>query len=296
MSKKKVLIKLGGAALQDDAVIHQVASELRTAHELGSTKFILVHGGGPAINEELTRRGINWEFLDGQRITTPEMMLTIESVLSGQMNRKITRAFLQAGLWAVGLSGVDGATLTCKQADSRLGLVGVVDHAKTHLIDAILQTQVPDYLFPIPVVAPVGCLIEQTSNSTQLSVRACNINADWAATQIATAAKVDKLIFLTDQDGILDQNKTHIAHADRELLQSLIRQEVVKGGMLAKVQTVMHALDKGVPEVRIANARKPGALLACLRNEPAGTVMTNAQQPNHLSSKSTRIEWSNFGL
>lgn len=253
---QRVLLKLGGATLQEESVIREVAHDVATATEAGA-RVAIVHGGGPAINEELTRRSITWTFFEGQRITTPEMMDVIEMVLCGHVNRKIVRELNTHHVSALGFSGVDARTLQCGVNDERMGLVGVVDRVETSVFDSWMTD--PCH---VAVMAPIGWGGEG---------RALNVNADWAAAKVACALKVNRLVYLTDQDGILDQNKALIPHATAAALERLIETGVVAGGMLAKVRTILFALDHGVQGVQIANARKPRALLDVLTDKKIGT-------------------------
>jgi acetylglutamate kinase len=258
-----ILIKLGGAALQDASLVRSVCEDLIRIRSVG-INVVIVHGGGPAINEELTRRGITWDFFEGQRITTPEMMEVIEATLCGTVNRRIVRTLNAAGVKATGISGTDGRTLLCKIADSRLGQVGAVETVQTELIAAVLGLKDEFGLPTIPVIAPIGLGRDGS---------AYNINADWAAAKIATALKVKKLFFLTDQDGILDVDGKLIQELDGTELEGLIETEVVKGGMLAKTRTIIHALKKGVADVHILNARrKHGLIEELFTDHGVGTV------------------------
>jgi acetylglutamate kinase len=262
-----ILIKLGGAALQDAELVQSLCEDLSLIHAVG-INLILVHGGGPSINKELTLRGIEWTFINGQRVTTPEMMDVIEMVLCGQVNHRIVRALNQAGVRAIGLSGADASLLQCKQADPQLQQVGVIEKVDTSSIEALIdkgQKSAAARNYPIiPVIAPVG-----VGNKGE----AFNINADWAASRIAQAMKIKKVFFLTDQDGILDSKMQLISELDAGQLESLIEQGVVKGGMLAKTQTVLYALRHGVKDVHIINARRPHGLIEELfTDRGVGTV------------------------
>lgn len=251
----RVLIKLGGAVLQDQELVKSICEDLMLIQSVG-VSVVIVHGGGPAINEELTRRGIQWEFVGGQRVTSPEMMETIEMVLCGGVNRRIVRTLNQAGVPAVGLSGVDASTLLCKQADKKLGLVGKIEKVNTSYIDSLKSV--------IPVIAPVGI---------GRNGEVFNINADWAASKLAEALKIDKLLFLTDQEGILDREMKLIPELDAGELESLIETGVVKGGMMAKTQTIIYALQSGVANVHVLNARRPNGLIEELFTDTGvGTV------------------------
>lgn len=247
---KTVLIKLGGAALQDSELVTQICEDLTLIRSVG-VSVVLVHGGGPSINRELTLRGIQWEFIDGQRVTTPEMMDVIEMVLCGSVNRRIVRTLNQSGVRAVGMSGVDASLLLCKQADPRLGQVGKIEQVNTTFVQSVLGTQEAG-VGAIPVIAPIGI---------GRKGEAYNINADWAASRIAQALGIQKLLFLTDQDGILDGGQKLIEELDAGELETLIETGVVKGGMLAKAQTIVHALRNGVSDVHVLNARRPHGLI-----------------------------------
>lgn len=258
-----VLIKLGGAALQNPELVASICQDLRLIQSVG-VSVVLVHGGGPSINQELTLRGIQWEFIDGQRVTTPEMMDVIEMTLCGSVNRKIVRELNRSGVRAIGLSGADGSTLLCKKSSPKLQQVGQIDKVDTSLIRSILESRNEEGQAAIPVVAPIGI---------GRKGEAYNINADWAASRVAQAMKIKKLLFLTDQEGILNSDMKLIPELDAGELESLIEAGVVKGGMLAKVQTVLHALRNGVTDVHILNARRPHGLIEELfTNRGVGTV------------------------
>ena len=257
-----VLIKLGGAALEDQSLVATLCEDLSLIRGAG-VNVVLVHGGGPAINRELERRGITWNFVDGLRVTTPEMMEVIEMVLCGKVNRRIVRTLNQSAVRAIGLSGSDARTLFCKPMRKDLGLVGEVTSVRPAAIEAILKTQ-DEGIGTIPVIAPIG--IGENGE-------AYNINADWAAVRIAESLGIDKVLFLTDQEGILGADGKLVPELDAGELEVLIEGGVVKGGMLAKVNTVLHALKNGVKDVHIFNARRSHGLLEELfTDHGVGTV------------------------
>lgn len=240
-----LLIKLGGAVLEDASIVSKICEDLNRIRSVG-VKVVLVHGGGPSINNELKLRGIQWDFIDGQRVTTPEMMDVIEMVLCGHVNQKLVRQLNNSGSRAIGLSGADAGTLVCAQASPKLGQVGRIDSVGTQLIDSILASDT------IPVIAPIGMGQDGA---------AFNVNADWAASRIAQALGIKKMLFLTDQDGILDVRGKVIPELDAAELEQIAEKGIVHGGMLAKVQTVIHALRHGVSDVHILNARRPHSLI-----------------------------------
>lgn len=241
MNSSRVLIKLGGASLQDESVLATLSEALKQFRKYGY-QVILVHGGGPAINAELTRRGIQWSFVQGQRVTTPEMMGVIEDVLCGQVNTKLVRHLEEEGIPAVGLSGAQNKTLLCEAASQELGQVGAIQAVMTAWIERVLTR--PGN--PVPVIAPIG-----VGNAGE----AYNINADWAASHLASALNAEYLIFLTDQSGILNLQKQLIERLSHKQLQDLVDQEIVTGGMLTKTRALQFALKHGVKAVRVMNTK-----------------------------------------
>jgi acetylglutamate kinase len=244
-SGQTLLIKVGGAALEDKSIVQNLCADLNRLRSVG-VKVVLVHGGGPSINAELKLRNIQWEFIEGQRVTTPAMMDVIEMVLCGHVNQKLVRQLNAAGVRAIGLSGADAGTLVCSTSSPKLGQVGKIDSVGTELINAIVDSGT------IPVLAPVGVDVDGG---------ALNVNADWAASRVAQALGIKKMLFLTDQDGILDVRGKVIPELDAAELEQIAEKGIVHGGMLAKVQTVIHALRNGVNDVHILNARRPNSLI-----------------------------------
>lgn len=241
MKSSRVLIKLGGASFQDETTLQTVAQALKQFRQYGY-QVILVHGGGPSINAELTRRGISWTFQNGQRVTTPEMMDVIEGVLCGDINKKLVRYLGSHGIPAVGLSGADNKLLLCQKASEDLGQVGSIQDVTSKWIESILALEDA----PVPVIAPIG---------VGEGGEAYNINADWAASHLATALKAEYLIFLTDQPGILDPEKRLIPKLTEEDITHLLLKEVVTGGMITKTRALQHALGNGVNAVRVMNSK-----------------------------------------
>ncbi len=241
MRPSRVLVKIGGAALHNDFTLETVTEAIKGYRDYGY-QVILVHGGGPAINQELTRRGIAWSFVNGQRVTSPQMMEVIEMTLCGKVNKQIVRYFGAQGIPAVGISGSDCKTLLCSQESEELGLVGTIQKVQTDWIENILK--LPNS--PLPVIAPVG--VDENGASF-------NINADWAASNLAVALKVEYLIFLTDQKGILDEQKNLLKKIRTSDLQNLIDTNTVRGGMLTKTRTILHALTSGTKAIRVMDAR-----------------------------------------
>ncbi len=260
-SGQSILVKLGGSALQDVELVKTLCEDLALIRSIGIS-IVLVHGGGPIISEELTRRGIKSEFFEGQRITTPEMIDVIEMVLCGKINRRIVRTLNNCGIKAVGLSGTDANMLLCRGDEPKLQNVGVIQSVNTEFLSMYLKKDERQTI--IPVIAPVG--VDEDG-------QALNINADWAASRITQALGINKLIYLTDQDGILDSNGKLISELDSAELEDLIRKGIVTGGMLAKTKTILHALKNKVQNIHIINSKRPHSLIEELfTNSGIGTV------------------------
>jgi len=269
-----LLMKIGGAALTDPALVKALCSDLALIRHAG-VKVVLVHGGGPSINQELMLRGLTWEFIGGQRATTPEMMDIVEMVLCGGVNRKIVRTLNAAGVLAAGVSGSDARLLQCKQASPKLGQVGAIEAVNPAVIQQYLATQREPGQGMIPVIAPVG---------SGKSGQAFNVNADWAAAHIAVALGIQKVIYLTDQDGILDGAGKIVSELDAGELEQLIESGVVKGGMLAKAQTMLFALKSSVQELHVLNARREHCLIDELfTNAGVGTLCRKRQRVSRAS-------------
>jgi acetylglutamate kinase len=246
-----ILIKLGGAALEDMTVVKRLCSDLAFTRAAGIS-LVIVHGGGKAINAQLKIKGIEWSFHEGQRITTPEMMDEIEMVLAGKSNQALVRTLNSAGLPAVGLTGTDGNLLECVKSNPKLGEVGEVKKVNVELIKSYLDGQKESGKGYIPVIAPIGVGPQG---------EALNINADWAASKIAQALGIEKLIYMTDQDGILDNEGKLVAKLCVQDLEKQITEGVVTGGMLAKTQTIIDGINNGITQIHIINANRPHSLI-----------------------------------
>lgn len=254
--KNIVVIKLGGSSLGNPETVEQLATLVK-GYQKRRYRVVVVHGGGPAINAELTKRNITWQFINGQRQTTPQMMKVIDEVLAKQVNGQLVENLKSQGVSARGLSGADAEILFCTQATIELMRVGQVESVNTAGIKEILN----QFGGKVPVIAPIGY--------GERGVK-FNINADWAACQIAVALDAKKLIFLTDQNGILDQQKQLVKRANSQLINMMIADGTIHGGMFTKVKAMMTALAAGVKHVRVLNASFAGMALA----EAVGTLLT----------------------
>lgn len=254
---KTFVIKYGGHAMSDEKLKESFALDVIMLRSLG-INAVIVHGGGPQINQTLKRYGIVSQFVKGMRVTDSETMAVVEMVLVGQVNKEVVGYLNQHGGRAVGLSGKDGTLLlskkllqdvvgddgTTEQVD--MGYVGDVVKVNTDLLTALENG---NYL---PVIAPVGVGPQGESY---------NINADLVAGRVAAALNAEKLILLTDIEGVKDkagQLLSSIAVAD---MHRLIREEAITGGMIPKVVCCADALEKGVKKAHIIDGRVEHAVL-----------------------------------
>lgn len=264
-SGSTIMIKLGGSILNDRRLIAELCDDLSLLRAAG-IGLVIVHGGSKAINQELELHKLNWEFHQGQRITTPEMIDIIEMVLCGHVNKTLVRHLNAVGVAAIGLSGCDHRMLQCSRFDPILQEVGKVDAVDTSLIEQCLQDQTQRLLGHIPVIAPIG--VDDAG-------RALNINADWATTRIAQALNIKKMIYLTDQDGIYNQSGELYSTLNVSELSELIDNGIAKDGMMTKVKTIIDALQQGINHIHIINARKSHSLIEELFSDSGiGTVCT----------------------
>ena len=239
MSKlKTVLIKCGGSVI--DELTSAFFTSLKELKENGY-QVLIVHGGGPDINQALDLYNIAHEFKNGLRKTNLEALEVVEMVLSGKTNRKLVNMLDSYGFKAFGYNGSDGRLLLADFIDQEtLGFVGEIEKVNTELISLLMQK---DF---IPVITPIGC----TSNGMKL-----NINADYAAAAIANAIQADHCLFVTDVEGILIHGKLAEQLHPNEIEQ-YIQDGEISGGMVPKVTSAIKALDKGLPSVRIVSGKK----------------------------------------
>ncbi|PTL36117.1 acetylglutamate kinase [Candidatus Methylomirabilis limnetica] len=257
---KAVVIKYGGAAMTDEELKQSVALDIILMRYVGMQP-VVVHGGGPEITRAMERSGLTPTFVGGFRVTDQETMKIVEMVLVGQINQELVALINSSGGSAVGLSGKDGGLIRAKKAGSVAAAetpVGLVEPGvdlgfvgEIVAVDArILRTLERDRF--TPVVAPTG--VDEAGVTY-------NINADLAAGEIASALQAEKLVLLTDTDGILDKDGALIPTLSRKEVERLIADGVISGGMLPKVQACLTALDNGVRKTHIVNGTIPHALL-----------------------------------
>ena len=263
---KTVVVKYGGNALAGAASeadgLAEFAADIVLMHSVGM-RPVVVHGGGPQIGELLAKIGKESSFVDGLRITDAETLDVVRMVLVGKVNRDIVGAVNVHGPLAVGVSGEDASLLTAKQLNPALGFVGEVTSVNAEVVTRLLDEEL------IPVIATIG---------VDDSGQAYNINADTAAAAIAGALSAEKLVYLTDIDGI----RRDVADAESVLsrvsltdVDALIKEGVIAGGMIPKVQACADAVRSGVGVAHILDGRVPRALLLeIFTDEGIGTMVT----------------------
>ena len=261
-----VVVKYGGSAMVDEALCASVIQDIAMLKYIG-LKPVVVHGGGNEITSMLTRLGKKTEFIDGLRITDAETAKIAEMVLSGSIGKSLVEKLQSVGIQAAGISGKDGRTLLCsrKKDDKErdLGFVGQIDKVDTSLLKTLIDNGF------VPVLSPVG--VDEESHTY-------NVNADYAASAVAGALDAQKLIFLTDVEGILkdkDDASTLFSSLTRREALQYIEDEIIVGGMIPKVQCCLDALEKGVQSVHVLDGRVPHTiLLEIFTAKGIGTMVT----------------------
>lgn len=259
---KVVVVKYGGNALGGGSTLTEFATDIVLMRSVG-VRPVVVHGGGPQIGELMARLGKKPEFRDGLRVTDAETLDIARMVLVGKVNRDIVAAINVHGSLAVGVSGEDAGLIQAAQRDPKLGFVGDISKVEPELLLRLLAEDL------VPVVATIG------SDETG---QAYNINADTAAAAIATALKAQKLVFLTDVEGILadeDDPTSLLSNLKPGELEALIHKGAVTGGMIPKARAALDAVSGGVVQAHILDGRAPHALLLeIFTNSGIGTMVT----------------------
>ncbi len=268
---KTFVIKYGGSAMTETNLRESFARDIVLLKYVG-INVIVVHGGGPQINTMLRKLGIKQEFIGGLRKTDEDTMHVVEMVLSGDINKDIValiNRYSGENIYAVGISGRDGRLLKARKANSStlkemgidingdLGYVGFIENVNTDILESLIGK---DY---IPVIAPIG---------VGESGEAYNINADIAASEIASYMKAEKLIFLTDTEGVYNEKGEIVSTLNKEKAERMIKEGTIKGGMVPKVRFGVKALERGVRKVHIVDGRiEHSLLLEIFTHEGIGT-------------------------
>jgi len=262
-SNTTVVVKYGGSAMSDPVLKKAIMQDISMLKYLG-VNIVVVHGGGKAITNTLKQMNKETKFVNGLRVTDKETAKIAEMVLSGSISKNLVQDLQEQGLNAVGISGKDGNTFEVskeiKEVD--LGYVGKIDKVNPELINTLLENNF------IPVFSPIA-------NDHKLNTY--NINADYAASAIASALKAQKLIFLTDTNGILrekDNNESTITRLTKEEAKNYIKDGTINGGMIPKIQCCIEAVENGVKSIHILDGNLPHSiLLEIFTSKGCGTMM-----------------------
>ena len=266
------VIKYGGAAQTDDSLKKSFAQDVVLLSYIG-IRLVIVHGGGPKINEIMKKMGKEPAFIQGQRVTDKETMEIVEMVLGGLINKEIVALINNHGGKAIGLTGKDGGLIKAKKKVIKksgktgdqeiidIGLVGDVESISPEILTSIEKNGF------IPVISPIGA---GSKGET------FNINADYVASAIASALNAEKFLLLTDVPGIKNKQGRFLSSATKKEIKGLIEDGTISGGMLPKVQSCTRALDNGVRKAHIVDGRIPHCLLLeIFTKEGIGTEIIN---------------------
>ncbi|RME08038.1 MAG: acetylglutamate kinase [Aquificota bacterium] len=259
---KTFVIKYGGSAMTEEGLRESFARDVVLLRYVG-IRVVVVHGGGPQISHTLEKFGVKPHFVGGMRRTDEETMHVVEMVLSGDINKDIValiNTHSGQNIYAVGLSGRDGQLIRAKKLDKEryfrelgldvpeedIGFVGEVVGVNTDLLQVLMEKGY------IPIIAPVG--VGERGE-------AYNINADVVASEVAGSLMAEKLIFLTDTEGVKDAQGRLIPTLSMDRVHELIQQGVIKGGMIPKIRSAIRALQSGVKKVHIIDGRTPHSIL-----------------------------------
>ncbi|HHY03541.1 MAG TPA: acetylglutamate kinase [Paracoccus sp.] len=258
-----VVVKFGGNAMGDDDAMAEFARDIVLMKQVGIHP-VVVHGGGPMINELLGRLGIESHFVRGKRVTTKETVQVVEMVLAGLVNKRIVQAINDAGGRAIGISGKDDDLMVCEVDDPELGFVGRPVEMNVQIIRDLYTAGL------IPVIAPVAT--GMADNET------FNVNGDTAAGAIAGALQADRLLLLTDVAGVKDGAGQVLTQIHPDQVRAMIADGTIAGGMIPKTETALEALAEGVRAVVILDGRVPhAALLELFTEQGAGSLIRSTE-------------------
>ena len=242
-SDEKIVIKCGGSVLIDPNLFNLFISDIIIMKKLGLTPTI-VHGGGKRINIKLKELNIQSTFIKGLRVTNKDTIKVVENVLV-DFNKEIVNALKDKSCDAKSITTKEYNIITVKSERNELGFVGEPTEIKVNVLNEIIQAK------EIPVIAPIGLKDNQ----------AFNINADTAAGAIAKKLKSRRLLLMTDIEGVIDNNNKLISEITPDLAKKMINEEIIKGGMIPKINTCIDAVNNGVRGVVIIDGRKPHSIL-----------------------------------
>lgn len=259
-----VVVKFGGNAMGDDAAMAEFARDIVLMRQVGVNP-VVVHGGGPMINEMLDKLGIKSEFVRGKRVTDKATVQVVEMILSGLVNKRIVQAIMDAGGRAVGISGKDDDLMVCVADDPDLGYVGRPVEMNVQVLRDLYGAGI------IPVVAPVAT--GMADNET------FNVNGDTAAGAIAGALKADRLLLLTDVSGVKNAAGEVMTQITPDEIRAMIKDGVIAGGMIPKTETAVAAVEAGTRAVTILDGRIPNACLLELFTDHGAGSQIRASAP-----------------
>ncbi|WP_083194733.1 acetylglutamate kinase [Pararhodobacter sp. CCB-MM2] len=259
-----VVVKFGGNAMGDDEAMAEFARDVVLMRLVG-INVVVVHGGGPMINELLGKLGIKSEFVRGKRVTDKATVEVVEMVLTGLVNKRIVQAIMDEGGRAVGLSGKDDDLMVCEVDDPELGFVGRPVEMNVQVLRDLFKAGI------IPVVAPVA--------TGMSALETFNVNGDTAAGAIAGALEADRLLLLTDVSGVKDKEGHVLTEIHPDQIRAMIADGTIAGGMIPKTETALQAIDKGVRAVVILDGRVSNACLLELFTEHGAGSMIRATPP-----------------
>lgn len=253
-----VVIKFGGNAMGSDEDMASFARDIVLMRHVGVNP-VVVHGGGPMINAMLDKLKIESEFVNGKRMTDAATVEVVEMVLSGRVNKRIVQAINAEGGKAVGLSGKDAGLVTCDQTNPDLGFVGTPSEVNATILNDLAAAET------IPVIAPLGA---------GRNGETFNINGDTMAGAIAAALKADRLLLLTDVEGVKGADGEVLTELSPPQIREMTASGVIAGGMIPKTETALNAIEGGVRAVVILDGRAPNAcLLELYTDHGAGSLI-----------------------
>ncbi|WP_417725725.1 acetylglutamate kinase [Salipiger sp.] len=260
-----VVVKFGGNAMGDADAMAEFARDVVLMRQVGVNP-VVVHGGGPMINNMLKKLGIESRFVRGKRVTDQATVEVVEMVLTGLVNKRIVQAIMDEGGRAVGLSGKDDDLIVCEADDPELGFVGKPVECNVQVLRDLFTAGI------IPVVAPVATGMDY--------LETFNVNGDTAAGALAGALKADRLLLLTDVSGVKNAAGEIVTQMTPEDVRAMIADGTIAGGMIPKTETALKAVEEGVRAVVILDGRVPNAcLLELFTEHGAGSLIRRADLP-----------------
>ncbi len=259
-----VVVKFGGNAMGDDEAMAEFARDIVLMKQVGMNP-VVVHGGGPMINDMLAKLGIKSDWVRGKRVTDKATVEVVEMILSGLVNKRIVQAINDQGGRAVGISGKDDDLMVCEADDPELGFVGRPVEMNVQVIRDLYEAGI------IPVIAPVATGVNDNETF--------NVNGDTAAGAIAGALQADRLLLLTDVAGVKNKAGEVITQMSPDEVAALIEDGTISGGMIPKVETALKAVKEGVRAVVILDGRVANACLLELFTEHGAGSMIRSTAP-----------------